>query len=315
MAASPHEREAFPLITRRRLAGLPFGSLNSVRRGSGSDVAGSRLYVPGDSVSTIDWRASGKRSSARGSEEFIVRERFAEEAPRVVVVCDRRPAMGVNEPPLPWLRKPAALVTITEMVAESALRLRGMVGYIDLASGSPRGGPAWIPPASRAELWQIEQRQRTTVPFDAPQDNLERSFRYLAEFRRDLPAGTFVFVLSDFLVSPSIAAWIEAIAHGWDIVPVVIQDPVWEQSFPELPSLVLPVLDPQTGRVALARVSAKDARRRRAANEQRRRQLLADFEALGLTPVLIDSDEPEQILRGFIAWSEARSEPQVEGWW
>ena len=40
----------FPLIPRRRVLGLPFGGLHSLRRGLGSDVAGSRPYEPGDDV-------------------------------------------------------------------------------------------------------------------------------------------------------------------------------------------------------------------------------------------------------------------------
>src|SRR5882672_10612843 len=98
----------FPLVPRRRLIGLAFGSVRSARRGLGSDVAGSRPYHPGDDVDSIDWNASAKLSAARFSDEFIVRERFAEEAPRVVVVADRRPAMQLFPPELPWLSKPAA---------------------------------------------------------------------------------------------------------------------------------------------------------------------------------------------------------------
>ncbi len=85
----------FPLVPRRRLIGLAFGAVTSVRRGTGSDVASSRPYQPGDDVDTIDWAASARLSSARGTDEFIVRERYAEEAPRVVIVADRRPAMSL----------------------------------------------------------------------------------------------------------------------------------------------------------------------------------------------------------------------------
>ena len=73
----------FPLAPRRRFAGLPFGGMNSVRRGSGSDIAGSRPYRPGDDARSIDWNASARLSSAHGADEFIVREYIAEEAPRV----------------------------------------------------------------------------------------------------------------------------------------------------------------------------------------------------------------------------------------
>ena len=89
------ERQPFPLVPRRRLVGLPFGDLASRRRGHGSDVIGTRPYEIGDPVSTIDWFATARLSAASGRDEFIVRDHAADEAPRVVIVCDRRPAMGI----------------------------------------------------------------------------------------------------------------------------------------------------------------------------------------------------------------------------
>jgi MoxR-like ATPase len=43
----------FPLIPRRRVLGLAFGGVRSVRRGVGSDVASTREYRPGDDVGTL----------------------------------------------------------------------------------------------------------------------------------------------------------------------------------------------------------------------------------------------------------------------
>ena len=103
----------FPLIPRRRVLGLPFGGLHSMRRGLGSDVAGSRPYQPGDDVDRIDWYASARLSLARGSEEFVVREHYADEAPRVVVLCDRRPSMSLFPEGWPWLSKPEAIRSIS----------------------------------------------------------------------------------------------------------------------------------------------------------------------------------------------------------
>jgi uncharacterized protein (DUF58 family) len=57
----------FPLIPRRRVIGLAFGGIRSVRRGTGSDVAGSRRYVPGDNLAWIDWAASTATSSSSTS--------------------------------------------------------------------------------------------------------------------------------------------------------------------------------------------------------------------------------------------------------
>src|SRR5256885_402047 len=82
---------------------------------------------------------------------------------------------------------------------------------------------------------------------------IERAFSSLAIHGRAPPAGSFVFVFSDFLVSPHDHVWIDALEHRWDVVPVVIQDPVWEQSFPDVSGVVVPLADPATGRVSYVR--------------------------------------------------------------
>ena len=63
----PASRLTFPLVQRRRVVGLSYGGMHSVRRGSGSDVAGSRPYRPGDNVDTIESRQR-PRTLARAIE-------------------------------------------------------------------------------------------------------------------------------------------------------------------------------------------------------------------------------------------------------
>ena len=52
---------------------------------------------------SIDWAASARLSTARGTDEFVVRDHFAEDAVRVVVVVDRSPSMALFPRWLPWL--------------------------------------------------------------------------------------------------------------------------------------------------------------------------------------------------------------------
>ena len=92
------------------MIGLAFGGVRSVRRGPGSDIAGSREYRTGDDVAWIDWPSSARLSAARDNDEFIIHELFADESPRVVVVADRRPSMGIRPSPLRRLDKPQALI-------------------------------------------------------------------------------------------------------------------------------------------------------------------------------------------------------------
>lgn len=308
----PVREATFPLVLRRRLIGLAYGAMASARRGSGSDVAGSRLYRPGDDMDTIDWAASAKYASATGSDDFVVREKFAEEAPRVVLVVDRRPAMALYPPGLPWLSKPAALRAAGALVADSAVRANGFVGYLDFANGGPE--PFWRPPVSPAERWRVKESHLPWDRFDAPEDNLEQALAFLGRLRGVLPSGSFLFVCSDFLVSPGREAWLRAAERRWDIVPVVIQDPLWEGSFPDVGSVVLPVLSPATGVVRPVRLTAREAAARRAANLERRIELVRDFRGLGIEPVIIESVVPEDILQAFVSWADQRAYERRRGW-
>jgi uncharacterized protein (DUF58 family) len=298
------DRQTFPLVPRRRrLVGLPFGDQPSRRRGPGGDVIGTRPYEAGDPVATIDWNATARLSAASGRDDFVVRDRSADEAPRVVLICDRRPAMGLFPPALPWLEKPRAVAEIAEAIVASATVGRSDVASLDFASAEPH----WLPPGRRDQAWLIVERFRAAA-FEAPDDNLEQAFSFLGPHRSALPAGTFVFVLSDFLVSPPPTAWVEALAHGWDLVPVVIRDPVWEQSFPPVGGVGIPIADPGSGDVSLVRLSARAASRRRTEHEDRQRRLIAELESLGLDPVVVGTSDPDAIDRTFIAWAELRKQ-------
>ena len=295
------ERHTFPLVPRRRLVGLPFGDLPSRRRGHGSDVIGTRAYEIGDPVSTIDWFASARLSAATGRDEFIVRDHAADEAPRIVVACDRRPAMGLYEQPLPWLSKPLVVVEATAALVASAIVARADVASLDYGDGEPY----WLPPGRKDVPWLVQERQ-STAGYDASEDNLSVALSFLGQLQRDLPTGTFVFVLSDFLAPPPTDAWLDAAARGWDLVPVVIEDPVWEQSFPDVGSVAVPVADPRSGRTELVRLSRREARELRSRNEQRLADLLTELVSLDLEPVLLGTSNPFEIDRAFIEWAELR---------
>lgn len=289
----------FPLIPRRRVIGLAFGGIRSARRGSGSDVAGSRQYVPGDNLGWIDWAASARLSAVRDNDEFIVHEFFADEAPHVVMVADRRPSMGIRPSPLRRLDKPEALLESLRLIRESARVTRSLTAYLDHADGET----TWRPPRSErfAPQGTLEGR-----PFEAPADTVARSLEHLRQHRRELPTQTFVFVLSDFLVPPDGRAWQRTLEQRWELVPVVIQDPVWERSFPDVGALTVPYADPDSGAVVPIYLTRGEAERLRDEHEERQAELLSFFRAFGTEPVLIDSHDPGEILGAFLRWADLR---------
>jgi Protein of unknown function DUF58 len=307
--------ETVPLLPRRRLAGSPFGGFSSIRRGSGSDIASSRPYQPGDHFHTIDWKSSARLSSAHGTAEFIVRERHAEEMPRVVIVADRRAEMELYPPELPWLRKPAAIVAAVELLVASSLNQRGLVGYLDLASheeeATEAGTAFWSPPRPQGGAWQVDLRERLTSfvagRYDAPADNLSQALTFLSATRGLLPVGTFVFVLSDFTAPLSLEPWQHVLEHGWDLVPVIVQDPVWEQSFPDVAGALLPLVDPGTGRISYVRLDAREVESRREANRARLEWLQTDFLGLEFDTILIGDSDYDAVYASFLGWAEDRA--------
>ena len=293
-------RQTFPLVPRHALTGLPFGNLRSHRRGPGSEVIGSRPYRRGDPISAIDWGATARLSAATGRDEFVVRERLADDAPRVAIVLDRRPAMSLYAPPMPWLSKAAAQREAVAAVVASALAARADLASLDFAGGDAH----WLPPAHRDRSEPIEAR--LAAPAAAPEDTLQRSLSFLGTHRTDLPGGSFVFLFSDFLAPPRPEAWLQAGANGWDLVPVVIQDPVWEQSFPDVHGAALRIADPATGELSLVRLSRREAAARRAENVARRASLDEELASCGLRAVALSTSDPHEIDRAFVEWAEER---------
>lgn len=298
-------RRAFPLIPRPRATGVAYGTLPSRRRGLGAEIAGTRRYVPGDRLAWIDWYASARESMIRDDDIFIVRQYYAEMAPRVIVVVDRRPSLGLYPPDLPWLSKPAAIREATAAILAAARVARAYTGYLDFArrGTSSEVAPHWIPPRHESAR-EIALRLRDD--FEAPPASLELAMDYLLGLPGDVPAGAFVFVLSDYLEPIPDTIWSRVRAQRWDLVPVIIQDPVWEQRFPEVGGLVLPVTDPDSGTTSALRLSVREARERREANTVRLERLVQRFRSLGFDPVVLGTADQVEIDVAFLAWAHRR---------
>ena len=286
------ERLVFPLVPVRRSAGVAFGNMRSRRRGLGSETASIREYQPGDDIRRIDWNASARMSAALGRDEFLVREHYAEQARSVFLAADRSPSMGLYPEMSPWLSKPRALAACARLVAGSAAAASCPLGVLDGA----------VVARPRQVRTSVEAALRATT-FDRA-DGLASLLEQIAVAR--IQAGSFVFVCSDFLSETSADAWERAVARRLELVPVVIQDPVLEQSFPALGGLLVPIADP-TGRArSLVRLSRREARALKERNEERLTELESLFRRLGLDWVAAGTDDPRTLHAGFVRWAESR---------
>jgi uncharacterized protein (DUF58 family) len=283
-------------VPRRRFAGEQFGRRRSSRRGDGDEIVGTRPYRPGDRIARIHWGASARLSAARGTDEFLVREYFAEQAPRVAVVRDAGPTLAINAPPSPWLDKHTAVERVVGLIAASAAVEHGDLVYAD-----------GIRPARLLRALDSRSSARALdVRVDSADASLAGAVTSLTRDAATLPPGSFVFVVSDFLSPVPARLWVRLRSLGWDVTPVIVQDPVWEQTFPAAGGVVLPIVDAVTGRPRDVWLTTREARDRSRANERRLEGLLTRFRRLGFDPVLVESTDPDAVRRPFVGWAERR---------
>jgi uncharacterized protein (DUF58 family) len=294
----------FPLVSRRRLIGLAWGAMHGARRGSGSDVAGSRPYTSWDDPDRIDWATSARVSSARNTDEFVVRDYFADESPRVVLLTDCGRSMVTTPSWVPWLCKDEAVETATELIGESVAEARGLMGFLEFTD-EPAGGVRWCAPGSSRREQALVDEAAPDAGIGDDRSGVAGAFSFLALHRRAVPSASFVFVLSDFLDPPPLATWEWALDRGWDVVPVVIQDPVWEQSFPDVDGITMPLLGPD-GKRRLVRLRRGESARHRERHAERRRSFLEGLWSLGIGCVLVSESDPSHVLDAFLAWSTER---------
>ena len=95
---------------------------------------------------------------------------------------------------------------------------------------------------------------------------------------------------------------------------VVIQDPVWERSFPEVGGVVMPFYDQTTQRFVAVRLTEREAARRREENEALAAELIADLRALDLAPVIVTSTNRDEIFQAFLGWADERIVSRGR-WW
>ncbi len=261
-----------------RIIGSLFGHAPSRRRGSSDDVVGGRPYQAGDDIRRIDWATSARLSALRGEDHFVVRESYGEEAPIVCFALDRSSSMALYPREYPWLHKPDAVRQIAEVVALSAHHYRCPIAYLDADS--------WRPPSMSTEVEDLVlllDRGR----YDRPRDGADSLFARLRAVEHLLPGGSFVFCCSDFVHVPSERTLAMIIDAEWDLVPVVVQDPLWEQTYPTAAGEVaLPVFD-EAGRFRLLRQSRAEVRERRQAHEERFRRLEELFTSYGFPPIVL----------------------------
>ena len=87
---------------------------------------------------------------------------------------------------------------------------------------------------------------------------------------------------------------------------MIVQDPVWERTFPPISGVTVPYADPKTGRIFPVYLTKREAARLRDEHEGRWERLVRDFRSLALEPVDVHTHELSEILGTFLRWADLR---------
>ena len=279
------------------MAGSP-----SRRRGSGNEIASSRPYRRGDAIRLVDWAASARLSTARGTDEFVVRDHFAEDAVRIVVVADRSPSMALFPDWLPWLHKPAAVREALRMIIASGAAANALIGSAAV------GGPApSIVPLRRDRAHGGRSSSASRARADGPPDSLDLALE-LARPSCAHRSRRNVRLRPLRLPPAAESGSVDRRARGR------MGRRARRRPGPRLGALVsgrfgrhAPASQtPTTVRCRSIRLSRKEAVARRELNELRAAHLDDALRELELDPVRITSSERGAVHAAFLAWADGR---------
>lgn len=236
------------MVSRRAVAELTSGRYRSRFKGRGHSFSEVRAYVPGDEPRSIDWNVTART----GSPHVKV---FEEERELVVwLVVDRSGSTAYGS----QLRSKAeAACQVAACVAQAALTSGDRVGLITFGSGPQRV----VPPRKGRQQAMALFEALTGAGSASGQAGLTDALRHLLELRR---RSALVFVISDFDAPEADARTLTAAARRFEVLPVVITDPV-ELRLPRGGGSVL-LEDAETGTRLV--IDASDSRVRQAFERQ-----------------------------------------------
>ena len=178
------------LNTSRYLPGHGVGSRTSVRRKPAADFREHRMYVPGDDMRFVDWKASARQ------EHIFIKQGEYQKKVNVYVLLDCSASMGWGEPP-----KAATALSLAAALGYSALTHGDRLTVVPLVDRNQLNGTAV---RSMAPLGPISGKGQfpgllnyfRSLPFQGSIDLAEA----IRHFSRRVAVGSgLVLLISDLL--------------------------------------------------------------------------------------------------------------------
>jgi hypothetical protein len=239
----------------RKVAGMYYGDRRSIFMGSGVEMVKTREYQPGDEIQDIDFLLSAKE------DKLIVVDRIEPRETRILIVLDLTKSMFLRE-------KVETAFLASSMIINSAIVQNISTGIWCLAGRFQTSAP---PASGKQQYVRLINLLQNTIL--SPKQVPRRPLTWEYWRQKELPAGSFIFVISDFLGETGFFRNFlnnNFREHDYKVVPVIIQDEL-EYTFPSMPLFGADVefYDIGPGTAKVMHMSRKRAREIRANNEAR----------------------------------------------
>ncbi len=228
------------LQSQRLVTDVMSGGYRSVFRGSGIEFDEVREYAEGDDPRCMDWAVS-----ARMGRPFV-RKYTEERELSIVFLLDLTPSMegGFGA----WSLRGAA-ARVAACLALAAVRNSDKVGLIAFGSAVER----FVPPRKGARHALSLVRDCLALPSSGPGRGLTPALEFAG---RALRRRAVIFLLSDFLEPGDWQGSLTSCARRHDLVAVRLMGQEW----PSMPTGMMRLRDPESGRVRVVDGSHPQAR-------------------------------------------------------
>lgn len=277
------------ISTRRVIDDVLSGNYRSHFKGQGLQFSDHRLYVAGDDVRHIDWKASAR------TREPVVKKYEEERELNVFLVIDLSASghFGSKEK-----LKSEAIAEIAAMLAHAAIHTGDKIGALIFAGAVEKIIP---PKKGRGHVLRIVRDILTFEP-KSKGTNLSGA---LDTASRIMKHSGIVFILSDF-IAEGYSLPLKRLARRHDTVAVRVNDGR-EWSVPEMGSLF--IVDPESGEEGL--VDTRSYRFKTWLSQYRKKSnedLVQLFRSSGVEELKIETreDYAEAVVRFFRARSSKR---------
>ncbi len=294
--ANEFRNRKIELFSRLRLRNVFPGEAESIFTGDGIDFAAIRALEPGD-----DLRDLNLHTLAQSGEEEIV-ERAMGRQRRTFIWADWSGSMQ-RAPEMLFWRKPDIREMAIGLLVYSAWNSYSPVGFCAFGDKIHRYFPARSGERFCQEIlrWVVDHESR----FAPTRTDIPQALAFLVERARPQSLVLFISDFHDRAFQGDFADLFKPVAKKFDVVPVVIRDPLETNSTLKQP-VRIDVRDSEGDSITQIYLTPRKLAQIQEVSARHLRHLQSNFRAIGMDHVILDTPTVDGCYQALAVFFEGR---------